>query len=197
MPIEYQEPPDGTVSALRMAAATLHHAHGQMIAMLREISDCPLEHQPHPIYAVGLAEMAGDEGLSKAVIIGWRFLAQSEEKRDYAFIVQQDPQGVDYRFAEMNKGPFVEGTLKILSDAKLHAEIDDGTYNLSALKIPALNIFTLWLHAEELEKEVITVVAPAPQYLETWPKLYALEEFQEAVRPHALRKLAAASKSFV
>lgn len=197
MPIHHQEPPAESVGALRAAAETLHPAHGLLLATLRKVSARPAEHHPHPVYTVGLADMAGAEGLSKATVTGWRYLAQSEEQHHYSFVVRHGPAGDDHRFTEMNRGPFVAGTLQVLADAKLHAELDAGVYRLSVLTVSALNIFALWLHAPEPGREVIAVVPPAPRYLEPWPKLYTLEEFQDAVRPQAARKLAASAASFI
>lgn len=197
MLIQHQEPPDVSLRALRGAAEHIRPAHGQMVAMLKEVAASPTEHLPHPLYAVGLADMAGEGGLDKATITGWRYLAQSDEGQNYAFIVQQDADGKNHRFAEMNRGPFVAGTLQTLADAKLRAKIDDGTFKLSVLKIPALDIFALWLHAKDSGREVVTVIRPAPTYLEPWPRVYAPEEFEDVVRPEAKRKLETAHTSFV
>jgi hypothetical protein len=196
MLIQHREPPNESVSALREAADTLHPAHGQMVAMLRELSEQPLAHQPHPVYVVGLADMAAGEGLSKAALIGWRYLTQSSLDHHYAFFVH-DAGGAGHRFAEMNRGPFVEGTLKIISDSQLHTELGEGTYDLSVLMIHALGLFALWLHSNDPGRDAITIVPPAPSYLEAWPKLYSLDDFQNAVKPEAERKLAVARTSFV
>jgi hypothetical protein len=197
MMIQHQLPPDESVRALREAADTLHPAHGQMVAMLRELSERPQDHQPHPVYVVGLADMAGDAGLSKASILGWRYLAQSDQARNYSFVVHQDAGGASHRFAEMNRGLFVEGTLNIISDSQLQAKLDQGTYDLSVLMIHALGLFALWLRAKDAARDLIAMVPPAPSYLEAWPKLYSLEDFQNAVKPEAIRKLAVARTSFV
>ena len=197
MIIQHQQPPNESVSALREAADTLHPAHGQMVSMLRELSEHPLDHQPHPIYVVGLADMAGDEGLSKASILGWRYLAQSDQARNYSFVVHQDASDASHRFAEMNRGLFVEGTLNIISDSQLQAKLDQGTYDLSVLMIHALGLFALWLRLKNSSPDLITIVPPGPTYLEAWPKLYSLEDFQNAVKPEAIRKLAVARTSFV
>ena len=77
MPFHPAPAPEDSVNALRVAAETLHPAHGQMVAMLRELSTNPQAHQPHKVYTVGLKDMAGDAGLSNKKLLGWRYLAQS------------------------------------------------------------------------------------------------------------------------
>ena len=195
MPFHPAPAPEDSVNALRVAAETLHPAHGQMVAMLRELSTNPQAHQPHKVYTVGLKDMAGDAGLSNKKLLGWRYLAQSDQNRNYAFLVHQDVTG--HRFAEMNTGPFVEGTLRILADSQFDALVEAHQYELSALTIPALGVFAFLLETNATDQKQIAVVPPSPSYLTAWSRVYSLAEFQNAVRPAAMRKLASAGKSYV
>ena len=188
---------DGKIIVLDLKSTNGTYVNGKKLAGPQVITPADKVYVGDFILSVEPPDMAGDEGLSKASILGWRYLAQSDQARNYSFVVHQDASDASHRFAEMNRGLFVEGTLNIISDSELRAKLDQGTYDLSVLMIHALGLFALWLRAKNSSPDLITIVPPGPTYLEAWPKLYSLEDFQNAVKPEAIRKLAVARTSFV
>ncbi len=195
MAIQQQTPPVESLQALEEAADHLHPAHSAITDMLNQAHDRPSEHLPHPVYAVGLDDMASGDGLKKARVIGWRYLAESSGGRNYLIEVHQTPDGF-HRFGGVEKGPLVEAMLKVIDEAKLDQKISSGVYTLAVLAIQALGVFALWLNANEVDAEIV-VVPPAPRGLQPWPTTYTVEQFEEALRVEAQSKLAYDVSAFV
>ena len=188
MPITHQEPPRDTLETLREAAETMPQAYAHNAKMIRDVLDDLDRHWPHPVYIAGLKDMAASGGLSKAEMIGWRYLAQSGSDRNYAIEVQEDPDGTGHQVAELDKGPFIDGIYRVLEDKSIAQKAGETDLKLSVLRINAMGIFAVWLRADDSDKEIIIPVQPAPEYLKPW-HAYSVEEFEDALKPEAKRDL--------
>jgi hypothetical protein len=188
MPIKYQEPPEDTLETLRESAETMPRAYAQHAKMIRDVLDDLDHHWPHPVYIAGLKDMASSGGLSKAEMIGWRYLAQSGSDRNYAIEVQQDPEWEGQQLTEIDKGPFIDGIYRVLEDKSIAQKAGETDLKLSVLRINAMGIFAVWLRADDPDKEIIVPVQPAPDYLKPW-HAYSIGEFEDALKPEAKRDL--------
>lgn len=190
MPLKHQQPPDESLRALRTTADTMPQAYTQITSMLRDAYDRPHQHWPHPVYVVGLKALATEgEGLSRARLAGWRYLVKSEGDRNHAVEVQQDSDGSNHRFSELDKGPFIDGMCRVLEDKSLDEKIDTGALDLSVLRINTMGVFALWLQADDPNKGRVIAISPTPPYLKPWPETYTVEQFQAALRDEARREL--------
>lgn len=192
MLIETQAPPVESLRALQDTAETMPQVYGQVTELLREICARPTQHWPHPVYVVGLNALASEhEGLRGARLTGWRFLTKTKGARNHAVEVQQTPDGDDHRFAELDKGPFIDGMCRVLEDKNFAQQTDVAALKLSVLRVNAMGVFALWLRANEPERELIIPIAPTPPCLKPWPATYTVPQFQAALREEARRELEA------
>ncbi len=189
MPIRPYEPPAESLQALREAVTTTAHAYRYNAAMMKDVlADVP-KHWPHPVYRVGLKDMITPNGLHKAELVGWRYLARSGSDRNYALEVQMDDDGKEHHFAELDKGPYIDGIYRVLNDEGIAKTAGATVFKPAVLRINALGIFAVWLRTNDPEKEIIIPLPPAPSYLMTW-RQYSIKHFQDALRDRARVKLA-------
>ena len=152
------------------------------------LADVP-KHWPHPVYRICLKDMAGTNGLRKAEIIGWRYLAQSGNDRNYAIEVQMEDDGADHQFAELVNGPYIDAIYKILQDESLIKKAGATVLNPALLRINALGVVALWLRANDPEKEIIIPLPPTRRSLVAG-RQSSIQHFQDALREPARAKLA-------
>jgi hypothetical protein len=181
----YQTPPQGSLDALIEAANNLHPSHSGMAEIFKHIHDFPLEHKPHPMYVAGLKDMATSSGLSKATIVGWRYLSVSGSERSFGVEVHHDPDGSNHHLAGVSHGPAVESLISVIEDDRISQQIKSGAFALSTLSIPALDISALWLRAASGGDDLLAVVPPAPSYLKPFPDTYTVQQFENAVLDEA------------
>lgn len=186
MPIRFQQPPADTIETLRESADTMPRSFAEHARMIRSVLDDPDGHWPHPVYIAGLRDMASSDGLRQAEIAGWRYLTQSGG--NCAIEVDDDPDGDGRHVTEIDKGPFIDGLCRVLEDQEIARQTGADELGLSVLRINALGIFAVWLHAEDSRKDIIIPLQPAPDYLKPG-QTYSVEEFQDALQPQAKRNL--------
>lgn len=192
MSIKYQTPPEESLKALQAMAEIMPKTYDRLANMLREVHERPDEHWPHPIYVVGLKAMASEkEGLSAARLAGWRYLVKFEGARNHAVEVQQDADGSNHRFSELDKGPFIDGMCRVLEEKGLDEKTDDSALKLSVVRVNTMGVFALWLQADDPNKDRVIAISPTPPYLKPWPETYTVAEFQAALRDEARRELEA------
>jgi hypothetical protein len=183
MSIDNQMPPDESVQALRQAFDQMHPAQSHMQDMLKQVQDAPMEHLPHPVYSAGLDDMAADDGLRKARIVGWRYLAQSSKGDNYLIELHQHADG-SHHFAGISRGRRLEAMLQVLEAAKSHPKLGGGVYTFSVFLVNALGVFALWFHGNDTDQEIVAI-PPVPSGLQPWPRIYTVEQFQDALRSEA------------
>jgi hypothetical protein len=188
MPIQCYNPPAASLQALQEAVQTMPKAYDQVAEMVREIvRDLP-HHWPHPVYRVGLGEAASATGWAMPELIGWRYLARSESDRYYAVEVQVD--GTQHQFAELDKGPYIDGVYHLVTDEGLWQKPGTRDFKLAVLRLNALGIFAVWLQANQPEQSLFIPLPPKPRWLTQ--QQYTTNEFQAALREQAKEKLATA-----
>jgi hypothetical protein len=192
MLIKYQTPPEESLKALQAMVEIMPKTYDRLANMLRDVYERPDEHWPHPIYVAGLNKMASEEeGLSRARLAGWRYLVKFEGDRNHAVEVQQDADGSNHRFSELDKGPFIDGMCRVLEEKGADEEMDGSALKLSVVRINAMGVFALWLQADDPNKDRVIAISPTPPYLKPWPETYTVAEFQDALRDEARRELEA------
>ena len=189
MPIRPYEPPAESIAALREAMKVTPKAYRHNAEMMKEVLADVSKHWPHPVYRTGLKDMITTNGLRKAEIIGWRYLARSGSDRNYAIEVQIEDDGTEHCFAELDKGPYIDGFYRVLNDEGIAKTAGATVFKPAVLRINALGIFAVWLRTNDPEKEIIIPLPPAPSYLVTW-RQYSIKHFQDALRDKAKAKLA-------
>jgi hypothetical protein len=189
MPSHHQTPPAESLNALTKAAESLHPSHSNMAQLLKHIHDFPGDHNPHPMYVVGLKDMATSGGLRRAIVIGWRYLSVSGSEKKFAAEVHHDSDGSNHRFAGMNHGPAVEALIRVIEDDKIREQVESHAFSLSTGAIPALDISAVWLRATNDGDDRLFVVPPAPSFLKPWPDTYTVQQLENAVQDEAARNV--------
>ena len=187
MPIQSYDPPAASLQALQAAAQTMPKAYQHFAAMMQDtLHDLPL-HWPHPVYCVGLKEAASAIGPWQGELVGWRYLAHSGSDRDYAIEVQVDSE--QHQFAELDKGPYIDGIYRVLKDESLQQKIGTTVFKLAVLRLNALGVFAVWLQTSEPEQSLFIPLPPTPRALVPW-RQYTTNQFQDVLREKAKEKLA-------
>lgn len=178
-------PPQGlpivraAVGGLISDAATVFHA-------LREAAPENLTvAAPQPVYVMTLKNVAAGNGLTQAVLVGWRYLVLDAERSLVAAEVNTDNPEETVEFAHVNQGPYVESTIAAINFAEGIQEVQEDDYELRLLKIPALYVVTLWLQGKSA---ILVPLAPCPPELNP-NSAYSEEAFIDILRGPASARL--------
>ena len=120
---------------------------------------------------------------------GWRYLAHSGSNRNYAIEVQVDDEGTNHQFAELDKGPYIDGIYRLLKNDDLLNKPSAATFKLAVLRLNALGVFAVWLQTAEPGQAVFIPLPPTPRYLVPLQQ-YTTNQFQDVLRDKAKEKLA-------
>ena len=192
MPINYYTADEQSITELITAVKRdlAHPAHAKLAGVLQKVYDLPTEHRPHPIYAVGPEDIISGHVVDKTKLIGWRYLDESEDGGNQTVEVNCAPDGSNHRFAGFNRGLFVEGTVETLNQASHDQQIATGQYLVSLLRIHELYVVALWLRAQEAaQSDLFIALEPTPEYLTSWPTVYTVTQFEEALKDEASRAI--------
>ncbi len=141
---------------------------------------------PHPVYNLGLRDVVDDHPPSEDSDTGWRYLVDVGAGPVAAAEIATTAESTEPRFASLNQGPFVVATVEALPLAE--AGGGPGQYSMRLLRIPALYVLALWLHAEDQGEDVFIPLSPAPDSLDPGNE-YTWGEFRERLLPAAQQKL--------
>lgn len=186
MPIVPDEPPAASIQAMREAMKNLPEVYRQLIG---DVLAAPGRRWPHPVYVVGLADLAATHALKRAALIGWRFLAQAEGDRNYAVEVQREEGETGHVWTELDKGPYIDGLRRVLEDPQIARQIGRTVVRPAMLRAGAMGLCAVWLRAEPSAGDVIIPIPPAPRCLQPW-QTYSVAQFEDALRSQAKEQLA-------
>jgi len=151
---------------------------------------------PHPVYLLKLEDLAKGESVSSARRVGTRFLLVQDGKPvaaaelpepAVASAAARASQGNSP--AQLNRGPFVQGTHAAIEHAETLHEVRSNDYELRLLRVPALYLEALWLHSPQ-GADILIPVEPAP------PELVAGQSYNPTELVGALRSRAAQLAQF-
>ena len=185
MPIRSERASKKVLEAVKEEFDNIHESMARYKILLKQVLDNPAEHLPHKVYIAGIEDFAGDDWIAGTEMVGWRYLAKEGLSRPTAIELQRAPGGESFLFAEIDKSRFVSRMCEILEDKRIEKKLSGNDYTVSALKIPSLYIFALWLQSEDKEQDIIIAVAPTPSFLKPWPRTYTASQFHAALRKKA------------
>lgn len=138
----------------------------------------------HDVYFGSLNGFAGDDGLQRAIFVGWRRLhADASGVASSEVNVTEDGR---LTAAHVTAGPHAIGTALELKRVRGLGE-GGVFFEVRYLRIPAVHIAALWLKHPDDARDVIIPLAPVPHPIVAG-KRYARSAFEEAVRPLARRR---------
>ncbi|HET7230646.1 MAG TPA: hypothetical protein VFJ16_11630 [Longimicrobium sp.] len=180
MPLTTATPPEGGIRAVRNAIRHVLRHPGSALKTLAaaagEGADVCIS-VPHPVYTLGLPDVAGGNLADSALLQGWRYLLTAGDTLVAAAeVIVSGTRAV--RFSHFNDSPFVRSTVDALAAAEALNQVAPHDYEVRLLKVPALYLFALWLHGPD---ELYLPLAPAP------PEVTALCPYSQAELAAALR----------
>jgi hypothetical protein len=144
--------------------------------------------QPHPVYNLGVQDIAEGRGITAAVFGGWRFLLTEKGRAiGAAEVMGTEPIGT-FRIAGVNVGPYVASTAAALQALPDQFKAESREWTLRMLRIPALFIWAVWFHEVSGTGDQFFPLGPAPEYLEEG-RIYSWDELSEILRPPARSRL--------
>jgi hypothetical protein len=154
VPIDTPQLPPEAVDAVRRAVAATGRFPRRRRGELSLTS-------PHRIFEATLEGLAGDDRLVDAAeLVGWRALLEEDGRVVAAVEVptaQRGPAG-----AVVNRGSFAQSTLTALATAERQELVASERVELRLLRVNALYVVALWLHAAEAGADIFVPLAPAP-----------------------------------
>lgn len=140
---------------------------------------------PHPVYFVGLKDLAEGRLLSSASLIGWRYILLEGEQTIGAATVKIGEDDEQLQFSHISHGPFVQNTVEGIDRAENLPEVQSSEFELRLLDIPSLYVVSLWLHGNQ---DRLLPLPPTNRALEPY-RSYSAEEMLAALRGPAIERL--------
>jgi hypothetical protein len=168
MPIHAPNPPAAALEAVRNTVRSFAEEAMFRTPALRAAQPDQLTiNEPHQVFLLGLDDLRAGADLSKARLVGWRYLVQEGDKVIATAESALAGQGDRQVFSSFNEGPFVASTAAALSTAKADPRLSKGTYEQRLLHVPALYVMALWLHGPSGADDLLVPLAPAPRDVPT------------------------------
>jgi hypothetical protein len=189
MPIERPEPPDDVLQAARRAGEGLRPPKRGLRARVARAPAPPASvESPQRAFALGLDALAESQPLAQAAQpTGWRFLIEEARNPVAAAEVHDSTRAAVP--AQVTRGAFVQSMADGLRQAEDLPPVREASFESRMLRIPALHVVAIWLHADGRD-DVVVPLDPAPPPLEAG-RSYAEPEFVEVASGMAREALAA------
>lgn len=130
---------------------------------------------PHPTYNLGLEAIGSAKPLDKAILTAWSYVVLNGEQSiatAEALPASGKRQPV---FASTSEGPTATSIGTAIAVAEALPELQEKTYELAVLRVPALYVTALWLRGSErgTPDDLFIPLQPAPDGLKAEEKLTA------------------------
>jgi hypothetical protein len=114
---------------------------------------------PHQVFTMGLDDITSGAGLDRARPVGWRFLIEEDGKLIASAETTPAPDGT-HEVSHFNEGPFEAATDNAMKAVRKLPQLQAVDYELRLLRIPALYMMALWLHAPATD--LLVPLSPSP-----------------------------------
>jgi hypothetical protein len=144
---------------------------------------------PQLAYDAFLRDVAEGHGLDRARLTAYRYLVFTSGQAVAAVEVAVGRGGAVTEVTGINVGPFVAATVTAIQTAEKLDGADQTSYELRLLRISAMSVMALWLHAEQGERDLLIPLSPAPDDL-TAGQVYPPAAFFALLRARAAARVA-------
>ena len=188
MPLTFAKPPAGSEKILQQGLRAVHAARSAGAeggkGPAAPAPDAFM--RPHPVYELGLEELAAGKGLGAARLVAWRYLLVADNRITEAAELYPDAHGRS-QFGAVTTG-FAAGAEHALTLLEQTPETQQRDYEVRALRVPALYVMAFWLKDKQGGEDRLIVLPPAfPPVQALRP--YAPKELLGLLRPLAEEKL--------
>lgn len=158
MPMTFPEPPADVEAAVEQALSNMGRVPPAQLHALQGLEPSGLTPAvPHEVFTLGLDDLRTSPRTTSSRRSGWRYLLRQDDR------VVASAETAGDQFAQFNSGPFVAGTEAALAVAQSAPQLQDGSYDVRLLHVPALHIMALWLHdAGTGAADLLVPLEPAP-----------------------------------
>jgi hypothetical protein len=191
MSLETVDPPIAAYEAVRSRLVNLATTSGfGTPAMRRAPPDALALSTPHRVAVLPANRIQPKMALRQAASLkGWRFLILNGKNVIATADTISNEKG-EQRFAQINEGPFVQGTEQVIRRAEEDELIRKGRFEPVFLMVPTLMVVALWLRDLDGDADRLMVIPPAPKELRSFAPL-ATNDFVAVLNDLAKRDAAA------
>ena len=169
MPLRIVEPPLAARESLRRALdAIVERSPGTGDLELGDL---------HGIYGLTVAELDAGLALDTARLLGWRCLARLRGQVVASAEVDADDTGL----AHVDQGPLARSTAGSIEEMRARPEVEQGSFEIRLLRIPALYLVALWLKDLGGPGDLFEPLSPVGSTLEEG-RLYSTDELTALIR---------------
>jgi hypothetical protein len=145
MPIRPSQPPAASREELARSLRQISAAspHISMAADAAEAGGAPLLRFAHQAYTLTPDDLRAYSGAETAKARSWRYLVPSPEGDAIAEVADEGTGG--HRFTELTAGLHSQLSRESLEWISSEAELGDDTFEVRALRLPALLLDAIWL----------------------------------------------------
>jgi hypothetical protein len=145
--LKFAVPPSDAQTALTHGLAMVRSAQqlNPLGGVAWVVPIAPMAMKPHPVYSLGLDDLAAGKGLDSAKLVAWRYLLTENNQVRQAAEVLPDASGGAGKFGSLTSG-HIAGVEQAFAVVEQIADVQQWTYELRALRVPALYIMALWVH---------------------------------------------------
>ena len=188
MPLQFPSPPGDGLAALQQGLQAVHAAQQAAPPGVAALAVAPHSSamRPRPVYELGLNDLAAGKGLEAAREVSWRYLLVSNNQVRQAAEIIPGPAGGGSRFGALTTG-YVAGEEEALRLVDQLPEVQQRTYEIRGLRVPALYVMALWLKDLGGDQDRFVVLPPAfPPVQPLRP--YSTSDFLSLLHPMAAQK---------
>lgn len=147
MPLHMPDPPPGVPDKVKSKLRAFADGSKFSTKALRGARKDQLDvSTPHQVFTIGLDDIASGGGLDRAQPVGWRYLVQEGGQLIASAETTLAPDGTQ-EVSQFTEGPFVAATDKAVKAVRKLPQLEVAGFELRLLRIPALYVMALWLHA--------------------------------------------------
>lgn len=164
MPLQLPAAPPNAYALVTAAISRLSFSGGAAANLVTRVADpsrlsAAVQHQ---VYLLSAADIAAGRNLDKARLVAWRFLIQYGSKIIGAVELACDAQGSNLKFANLDAGPFAQGTYNVVARAEGLDAVIHGAYELRLLKAPSVYTVAVWLKNLKGGSDIVLPVPDSP-----------------------------------
>jgi hypothetical protein len=168
MPLTFPSPPRDALATLKQGLQAVRSAQildprgGAVLA----VPPAPTVTPPYPVYELSLDDLVAGRGLEAARLVAWRYLLVTNQKAQQAAEIFPAAGGGS-RFGALTTG-FVAAEEQAVTLADQLPEVQQGTYEIRSLRVPALYVVAIWLKDQQGDEDRFLVLPPAFPPLQTF-----------------------------
>ncbi|HEY1180625.1 MAG TPA: hypothetical protein VGF17_31090 [Phytomonospora sp.] len=185
MPLHLPEPPQVVPDKIRTKLHEFADGSKFSTKALRGARKGQLDvSTPHRVFTMGLEDVADGGGLERARPGGWRYLIEDGGQLIASAEATLAENG-DFELSQFTEGPFVAATDKAVKAVRKLPQLTAAGFELRLLRIPALYMMALWLHAAAADLMVPLAPSPIGKDGKAMPATEFFSDLAEEVRPAA------------